>query len=145
MARHGSRALLTDSEMRSTTGSPRTVHPPGQDDLDDDPWEMSPRDVKELRRRVADLKDKTRYMLVVSFLPGSMMYYDVSTDCYAWNNPAGGTLFKRKKAAEAIRRLLGSGVVVVECSLARRNGVDVPILPKEFRPRRRRLKSPEKT
>ena len=119
-------------------GSPRKAHSPGQDEPDDDPWEMSPREVKELRRRVADLKDKTRYMLVVPFLPGSMMYYDVSTDCYAWNNPAGGTLFKRKKAAEAIRRLLGSGVVVVECSLARRNGVDVPILPKEFRPRRER-------
>ena len=119
-------------------GSPRKAHPPGQAEPADDSWETSPREVKELRRRVADLKDKTRYMLVVPFLPGSMMYYDISTDCYAWNNPAGGTLFKRKKAAEAIRRLLGSGVVVVKCSLARRKGIEVPVLPKEFRPRRER-------
>ena len=124
-------------------GSPRKAHPPGQDEPNDGPWEMSPREVKELRRRVADLKDKTRYMLVVPFLPGSMMYYDISTDCYAWNNPSGGTLFKRKKAAEAIRRLLRPEVkvVVVKCSLARRKGIDVPVLPKEFRPRRRRLKN----
>ena len=67
--------------------SPRKAHPQDQDDPDADPWEMSPREVKEIRRRVADMKDKTRYMLVAPLLPGSMMYYDISTDCYIWNNP----------------------------------------------------------
>src|SRR4051812_35077521 len=110
---------------------PRKEKLQAQDDLDDDGWELSPSQEKELRRRIADLEDKTRYMLVAPLLPGSMMYYDVSTDCYAWNDPAGGTLFKRKKAAEAIRRLLKSEVVVVKCSLARRKGIDVPVLPKE--------------
>jgi len=83
--------------------SPRIEHPPGQADPDDDLWEMSPKEVKELRRRVADLKDKTRYMLVAPFLPGSMMYYESSPIA---DIPALIPLREMQYFQEAIRKRL---------------------------------------
>ena len=57
-------------------------------------------------------------------------YYNVSDDLYAMNDPGGATLFKRRKAAESVKRTLGRGgreVQIVECRTRQRNGARVPV------------------
>ena len=47
-------------------------------------------------------------MIISRMLPGArfVLYYNVSDDVYAWNDPQGGTLFKRRQAAALIHRKL---------------------------------------
>jgi hypothetical protein len=97
--------------------------------------ELTPAQVRELRRRVADLDDATRYILVSQMGPRFALYYNVSEDVYAMNDPNGATLFRRN-AAVAIKKLLGGSIRVVECASRRDKGVRVPVL-KTTRARRR--------
>jgi hypothetical protein len=53
-------------------------------------------------------------MLVSEFSRRFMLYYNVSSDTYAMNQPTGGTLFERVKAAESVKQLLGTGVAIVK-------------------------------
>ena len=76
--------------------------------------DLSPALIKELRRRILDSRDPVRYMLVSEFSRRFMLYYYVSSDSYVMNEPSKGTLFKRREAAESVKRLLGSGVSVVK-------------------------------
>lgn len=77
-------------------------------------------EMQELDRRVKDLHDRTRYVLLSALSPKFMLYYSVSEDTYGMNEPAHATLFKRRAAAIAIRRMLGGGVEVVRCRVDRR-------------------------
>jgi hypothetical protein len=70
---------------------------------------------REIKRRVADLEDPIRYLLVSRMGPRFSLYYNVSDDLYAMNDPTGATLFKRRKAAESVRRTLGRGVDILQC------------------------------
>ena len=88
---------------------PRKPGPPGQIDE-----ELSPALIKELRRRIRESRDPVRYMLVSQFSRRFMLYYDVSSDNFVMNEPNKGTLFKRREAAEGVKRLLSSGVSVVK-------------------------------
>lgn len=90
--------------------------------------ELTPAQSRELRRRVADLDDTTRYILVSQMGPRFALYYNVSEDVYAMNDPNGATLFKRRTAAVAIKKLLGGSIRVVECASRRDKGVRVPVL-----------------
>jgi hypothetical protein len=90
--------------------SDRTV-PKGH--VDDDP-QLSPEWIRELKRRVRDSRDPVRYMLVSEFTRKFILYYDVSTDTFAMNNPSRGTLFKRKEATESVKEHLGEGVALVK-------------------------------
>ena len=110
-------------------------------DREDDDFPLTVAQVKELRRRVADMRDRTRYLLISHHGPRFSLYYNVSSDCYAMNDPSGGTLFKRRQAAEAIRRLIGSRILLVKCRTVRRNGVLLPVLPRKFGRWRRGRKS----
>ena len=76
--------------------------------------------MQELDRRVKDLHDRTRYLLVSAFSPRFALYYNVSEDTYGMNERAHATLFKRRAAALAIRRLLGGGVEIARCRVDRR-------------------------
>jgi hypothetical protein len=76
--------------------------------------------MRELDRRVKDLHDRTRYLLVSAFSPRFALYYNVSEDTYGMNEPAHATLFKRRAAALAIRRMLGRGAEIVPCRVDRR-------------------------
>lgn len=105
-----------------------------QDDPDD---ELTPPQLRELRRRVADLENPIRYVLVSEMGPGFALYYNISDDVYAMNDPRGATLFKRRKAALAVKRLLGRGIRIAPCSSKRVNGVRVPLLHRRSRPRRK--------
>ena len=65
------------------------------------------------------LEERTRHLIISRLLPGSrfVLYYNVSDDVYAMDNPEGGTLFKLGKAAELIRKSLGRGNEIIEVSV----------------------------
>ena len=63
--------------------------PPGA--LDDDGEPLTQAQVRELRRRAADLDDPARYLLVSQFRPRFALYYNVSDDVYAMNDPRSAT------------------------------------------------------
>ena len=86
----------------------------------EDDFALSPAQIRELQRRVKDLDDRTRYLLVSSFSPRFMLFYVIAEDTYAMNEPSAATLFKRRSAALAIKRLLGASTEIVECRVDRR-------------------------
>jgi hypothetical protein len=108
-----SKALPT---IRRTTRAAKSIREP----LDDD-FTLSPAQNRELVRRVRDTQDRKRFLLASVFLRKSLLFYDVSTDTYLWKDPRGATLFKRRAAALAIKRLLRGDVRVIECKVDRRD------------------------
>lgn len=96
--------------------------------ISDDDTPLSEAQIRELRRRLADLKDPVRYLIVAEMGPRFALYYNVADDVYAMNDPAHATLFKRRAAALAVRRLLGRGTRVIQCITRRRKGLRVPVL-----------------
>jgi hypothetical protein len=71
--------------------------------LSDD--DLTPARLRELKRTVRDLDDPRRYVLVSGAVPRLPFYYNVSDDVYAIDLK-GATLFKRRKAALAIRAIV---------------------------------------
>lgn len=96
------------------------------DDTEDEP--LSPGLIRHLRRQAADSRDPTRYLIVSRFGPRFALYYDVADDVYAMNDPQRGTLFKRRRTALAVRKLLGVRVQVVRCTTKLKDGKRVPVL-----------------
>ena len=90
--------------------------------------ELTPAQIRELRRRMADLDDGTRYLLASQIGPRFALYYNVSDDVYVMNDPRAATLFKRRKAALAVKGLLGGSIRILRCKSKRVNGVQVPVL-----------------
>ena len=123
------------SRAKNAGPSRSDVRPEG-DDADDEP--LSPSLIRELRKSVADLDDPIRYLIVSEFGPRFALYYNVSDDVYAMNDPGGGTLFKRRAAAVAVKRLLGARVRVIRCTSKLRGRVRVPVLLAKPRNRRGR-------
>lgn len=78
---------------------------------------LTPRQIRELDRSIKDMDDPVRYLIVSEFGPRFILYYNVSDDTFAHNNPRGGTLFKRRAAAESIRKLLRSTVMIAKFSI----------------------------
>lgn len=70
--------------------------------------------IKEIDRRVKDSRDPVRYMLVSEFTRRFILYYDVTNDVFAMNDPSRGTLFKRRAIAERVKTLLGRRVSLVK-------------------------------
>jgi hypothetical protein len=85
-----------------------------------DPPDLTRSQTRELDRQLADLRDRTRYLLVSRFGPRFALYYNVSEDTYGMNEPAHATLFKRRQAAVAVKRLLGRGIDLIRCRVDRR-------------------------
>ena len=81
----------------------------------EDDVELSPAQRRELMRRVRDLDDPTRYMIRSRLFERSRMqlYYNVADDVWS-SSQADGTLFKRRRSAVAILRLLGSGDRIIK-------------------------------
>ena len=63
------------------------------------------------------MDDPVRYLIVSEYGRRFILYYNVSDDTFAFNDPAGGTLFKRRAAAESIRKLLRSTVTIAKFSI----------------------------
>ena len=98
---------------------------------------LSEAQIRELRRRMADLKDPVRYLIVAQMGPRFALYYNVTDDLYGMNDLTYATLFKRRAAALAVRRLLGRGTRVIECTTKRRKGLRVPVLQAKSRQQRK--------
>ena len=58
-------------------------------------------------------------MLASEFSRRFILYYNVSSGMFAMNEPSGGTLFKRREAAEAVKKLLSKGISVVKYTTKR--------------------------
>ena len=95
---------------------------------DDGPL-LSRAQIRQLQCQVRDLDDRSRFLLVSVFTKRFVLYYDVSQDTYVMNDASLGTLFKRRSAAEAIRRLLSSNVEIVRCRVTRQNRLVKSSLP----------------
>lgn len=78
--------------------------------------------LRELKRRVADLKDPVRYLLVSDLGRRPTFFYDVADGVYAWNDPKAATLFKSRAAAIAVQKVLGRSVKVLRCTTRRYGG-----------------------
>ena len=107
---------------------------------DEDMAPLSAAEVRELRRRLEDARDPTRYLLVSEFGPKFKLYYNVSDDVYAMNEPKGATLFKRRETALAVKSFLGPRIKLVRCTTRREKGERVPVLPDPRRPSKGRKK-----
>ena len=105
--------------------------------ISDDDAPLSKAQIRELRRETADLKDPIRYLIVSEMGPRFALYYNVTDDLYGMNDLAYATLFKRRAAALAVRRLLGRGTRVIQCTTKRRKGLRVPVLQAKSRQRRK--------
>lgn len=81
---------------------------------EEDEERLPPAFIKELKRRLRDSRDPVRYMLVSEFSRRFILYYNVSSDTYVMNEPSGGTLFKRREAAESVKKLLGKRISIVK-------------------------------
>jgi len=93
---------------------PPTVSEPAAAPEGED-WELSKAQIREIERRVRDLDDPRRFVLASELLPSFVLYYDVSNNVYVMNDLSAATVFKKRKAAVAIKALLGKGVRIVEC------------------------------
>ena len=82
--------------------------------------ELSRAEARELERRVSDLNDRTRYMIVSVLDANFVLYYNVSEDTYGWNDPSHATLFKRRKAAQIILELVGDKDTLIACEVNKR-------------------------
>ena len=114
----------------------------GDDVVDNEP-PLTRLQMRELDRRVKDMEDRTRYLLVNAFTRKFALYYNVSDDVYAVDSPENATLFKRRKAALAIRRLLGGRVEIAPCRVDRRGGLVIGSVP-TLRGRGRRARMPRR-
>ena len=56
-------------------------------------WNPTPAQILEIERRVTDFDDPVRYLLVSRMVPRFSLYYNVSDDLYAMNDPSGATWF----------------------------------------------------
>lgn len=107
--------------------------------------DLTPSQIRDLERRIKDMDDPIRYLIVSEFGPRFILYYNVSDDTFAHNNPGGGTLFKRRAAAESIRKLLRSSVAIAKFSIKGKRlmrvspfrGDVLKRLAREYRKRRR--------
>ena len=93
--------------------------------------------LRELDRRVKDADDRTRYIIAGVMSPRFVLYYDVTEDVYAMNEPGGATLFKRSQAARAVMKLLGGRCRVLKCRVDRKGKLvrsSLAVAPKRRRP-----------
>lgn len=100
-------------EMNKKSASARKKHAPVASGTS----RMTPSQVREIRARVKDFDDPMRFVIASQFLRKFVLYYNVSDDTYAMNNISTATLFKRKRAAETVRKLLGANTRLLKVRL----------------------------
>jgi hypothetical protein len=88
---------------------------------DDEP--LPPALTRELKRRMKDLHDPTRYVVVSAFSPRFLLYYSLSNDTYSMNDFTHATLFKRPSIARAVMGSLGSGHVLMKVRMKKGGGL----------------------
>jgi len=121
-------AVLRRRRRRAASGSGNERAAAVADDLP-----LTAAQIREIKHRAADLDDPVRYLLASRMAPRFVLYYNVSDDTYVLNEPKLATLFKRRNAAESVKRLLGGRIRVIRCATKHRNGQRVPVLPRRAR------------
>jgi hypothetical protein len=76
---------------------------------------LSRTEERELKRRLDDVRDRTRYILISNLLPGYTMFYNVSEDTFTLNDPQYATIFKRRPTPRMIKDILGERGEAVKC------------------------------
>lgn len=84
-----------------------------------DDWDLTPAQLRDLKRRIKDMDDPIRYSIASEYGRKFILYYNVSDDMFAQNDPSGGTLFKRRAAAESIKKLLRPTATIVKFTTKR--------------------------
>ncbi|MBI3779141.1 MAG: hypothetical protein HY274_09575 [Gammaproteobacteria bacterium] len=82
-----------------------------------DDWRLTPSQIRELKSRLKDARDPTRFVIVSRFSRKFALYYNVSDATYAMNDVSAATLFKRRRAAEAVRKLLRGNACLLKVRL----------------------------
>jgi len=90
-------------------------------DTDDEP--ISPKLARELARRIKEVRDPTRYVIVSAFTRRFLLYYDVRADSYPMNNLESATLFKRRSVAEAVMSVLGNHHAIMTVRLGKNGAI----------------------
>jgi hypothetical protein len=109
--------------------------PPGTAD-EEDVAPLTAAQRRELDRRIADSRDRSRYLLASVLSPRFVLYYDVAEDTFVWKDPRPATLFKRRAAAAAIAKVLGSGVEILPCRVNRAGALVLRSVSEALRTRR---------
>ena len=78
------------------------THSPEQDD--DEP--LTKREIRELKKRLDDSNDPTRYVIVSPMLRNWCFFYQPSDGVYLPNRIEPECLFKRKAEAQAVAKVL---------------------------------------
>lgn len=121
--------MVRESAKPAAPKKPSATSEPAAPEED---WELSKSQLRELNRRIRDMDDPRRYVLASEFAPKFVLYYEVSRDVYVMNELSAATAFKRRKAAVAIKALLGKGVRVVECLISKKGKLKrvTPVRPR---------------
>ncbi len=80
---------------------------------------VSPAFLRELKRRLKDARDPTRYVIVSAFGPRFLLYYNVLDGAYPLNDLSHATLFKRLAEAKAVMACLSEGHAVMTVRLTK--------------------------
>ena len=76
---------------------------------DDDFPPLTKAQLAELKRRVAEHDDPTRYLVVSAFSKRFALYYEVEINGYTHNRPEDATAFKSLDVAQAVLKALSKG------------------------------------
>jgi len=68
---------------------PPTISEPAAPE--DEDWELSKAQIREIERRVHDMDDPRRFVLASEILPSFVLYYDVSNNSATWSVRASST------------------------------------------------------
>jgi hypothetical protein len=90
-----------------TKPAPPTVSEPAAPE--DEDWELSKAQIRELKRRVRDIDDPRRFVLASELLPSFVLYYDVSNNVYVMNDLSAATVFKKGRPRWRSRPCLAKG------------------------------------
>jgi len=100
----------------------------------DEPPPLTRAQTQELNRRVRDSMDRTRYLLATALTRRHALFYNVSDDVFAMDDPTRGTLFKRREAAMAVKALLTGRAQILQCRITSRGRLVLRSVPR-LRPR----------
>lgn len=101
--------------------------------LDQDSAEPAPltrTQIRELNRRVRDSMDRTRYLLATVLTRRHALFYNISDDVFAMDDPTRGTLFKRREAAMAVKALLTGRAQILQCRVTSQGRLVLRSVPK---------------
>jgi len=95
-----------------------------------EPPPLTKAQTRELNRRVRDSMDRTRYLLATALTTRHALFYNVSDDVFAMDDPTRGTLFKRREAAMAVKALLTRRAQILQCRITSRGRLVLRSVPR---------------